>query len=692
MQQLFTTLKRHVLPKVMTFLFFLTSPVFTLHVLHAENHDLQQFYDNAESETNLEQLIELIDNLKNNPIALNTADADELRQLPWLTSFDAQAILSYRTDKGSILSLQELDTLIGKDKITAIAPYILITSTPATRHSALSTQHSALSLSTRIFWETTPRKGIINGAYSGENYNLYHRLQFSDPHLNACMIQEKDIGEPDLSDFTSISINAHDLGFIKSAVIGNYKLNFGQGLLIGQNRYFAKGSDPTKSVRLSSKQLSSSPSSSETGFQQGAATTLKLDPLELTSFYSLNHLDAVINKTTGLITSFDKSGYHRTALEINRKDNVAETLYGAHLLYQYQTGTLIGKVGGTLLNYSYSAPLTQLQPNQTLSTQYSALSTQTPILSTENSALIYSIETDCSLGKVSMFAEAAFSQKPHDASWTAGAEYELFSGVSTVASIRRYGEHYFSPFAGAFAERGSGASNEEGDYLGIKAKVTDRLSAGAYYDLFTFPVLDDHCQYPSEGNDFRLLMTWKQSPMVSWNLQLQHKYKEEQANQGTTSHPLWTALPKITNRIRLDCDRDLTDRVHLRTRGEVKKVVNKYLSGDTAFYGWLIYQQAGCQAGKFNLKGRFSLFNTDDYDAALYAYEDDLPLTSTLGLYNGRGKSFFLLASWQAMQQMKLAARYEMAWYSDREVYSSGNDERATSSPGSFHLGCSLSF
>ena len=124
----------------------------------------------------------------------------------------------------------------------------------------------------------------------------------------------------------------------------------------------------------------------------------------------------------------------------------------------------------------------------------------------------------------------------------------------------------------------------------------------------------------------------------------------------------------------------------------MKKVVKKYQSGDTVFYGWLIYQQAGYHDGKFTLKGRVTLFNTDDYDAALYAYEDDLPLTSTLRLFNGRGKSLFLLASWQVLDRMKLAARYDVAWYSDREVYSSGNDERATSAPGSFHLGCLISF
>jgi len=679
MRQLFMYVKRHATPVVMTFFLFLTILLTPFSSLYAEKNELQELLDSAETETNLEQLLELFDHLQKNSISLNEADTDELRQLPWLTTFDVQNIISYRSEKGTILSLDELDPIIGKEKGGSIAPYVRFkNSQPSQDEPSPASDLSKLTLYSRLFWETPERKGILSGAYGGENYKLYHRLQFSAPHVAVTLVQEKDIGEPDIADFTSLSINVHDVGVLKSAVAGNYRLNFGEGLLIGQNRYFSKGADPTASVRLSSKQLSAYTSSSEYGFLQGAATTLKLDPFEVTSFYSSSHVDAIINKTTGLITSFDESGNHRTQLELNRKDNVIETVSGAHLQYKYQTGLFSGKVGGTVLNYHYSEPLAKLAP-------YAPAGDQ-------SSANLYSIETDCSFGKASIFAEAAFSEKPNDASWTAGAEYELFHGVTAVTSIRRYGNYYYSPFAGAFAERSGSASNEDGDYLGVKAKVSDRLSIGAYYDLFSFPLLDDHCPYPSEGNDFRVFMTWKQSPIVSWNLQMQQKYKEEQSNQGTTSIPIWTALPQITRRVRLDCDVDVLQQVHLRTRGEAKKVVKQYLSGDTPYYGWLLYQQAGYHTGKFSVKGRVTLFNTDDYDAALYAYEDDLPLTSSLGLYNGRGKSCFILASWQAMQQMKIAARYEMAWYSDREVYSSGNDERATSAPGSFHLGCSLVF
>ncbi len=69
----------------------------------------------------------------------------------------------------------------------------------------------------------------------------------------------------------------------------------------------------------------------------------------------------------------------------------------------------------------------------------------------------------------------------------------------------------------------------------LMPRIIDRLSVAAYYDLFTFPLLDDHCPYPSDGNDSRFFMTWKQSPLLTWSLQLQHKYKEEQSNQGTSS-------------------------------------------------------------------------------------------------------------------------------------------------------------
>ncbi len=382
--------KRHAACRLMTVALLVASPCCPARAFAAETGDMQNLLDNAESESNLEQLLDLFDRLKSSRIVLNQADADDLCQLPWLMRSDADAIISHRRSKGPILSLSELELIIGKEKTASIAPYILFTRERALRQ--VPEAKAALvdgTFYSRVFWETTPRQGILDGSYAGENYRLYNRLQFSTPHLKASLIQEKDIGEPDVADFSAISISAWDLGHLKSAVLGNYKLNVAQGLLIGQGRYFSKGSDPTGSIRLPSKQLLPSSSSTESGFLQGAAATLKLDPFELTLFYSSNQRDAIISDDK-VITSFSSSGYHRTELEISRKDNVTELISGANLLYRYQAGMFSGRAGGSILNYNY------------------------PLLIDDHyfsSATLYSLETDLSFGHAGLFSEAAFSTR-----------------------------------------------------------------------------------------------------------------------------------------------------------------------------------------------------------------------------------------------------------------------------------------
>ena len=86
--------KRHAFRAFMTFLAFIASPLFSSSALCDDNDGLQDLLNNLESEVNIERLIELVEELKKNKISLNEADADELRQLPWLKASDAQAIIT----------------------------------------------------------------------------------------------------------------------------------------------------------------------------------------------------------------------------------------------------------------------------------------------------------------------------------------------------------------------------------------------------------------------------------------------------------------------------------------------------------------------------------------------------------------------------------------------------------------------
>ncbi|MCF8216460.1 MAG: helix-hairpin-helix domain-containing protein [Chlorobium sp.] len=653
--------------------------------LHAES--LQELFDQERLSGNIEQLQERLDELEIRKIRINDADPEALRELPWLNSGDVLAITDYRRTKGPFASLSQLQEVIGPEKARAIIPYITFLGVKE-REPAKKKAFVTGSYAGRILWDTTPRNGLFPTAnnpvprYAGDEYKLYNRLKLDYANYGVSLVHDKDIGEPDAADFLSLSVSASDLGIVKTAVLGNYEINAGQGLLIGQSRFLSKGSEPSNSVMLSSKRLSSYGSSSEYGFFQGIGITFDFDPLEVTAFYSANKVDARNSK--GPITSFDESGYHRTMTERSRKDNVTETVYGASLLYRFNSGPITGKAGGTWLRYHYGEPLEVLDYGQEASS-------------------LGSVEAGVSIGRLGIFGEAAWSEKPDGCiSWIAGAEYRLFSKVNLLLAVRDYAEGYYSPFAGAFAERGDGGSNEQGVYFGFDAKISSKFTVGAYYDWFRFPKLDpDPMVYPysSSGYDTRLFVSWKQSSAVTWNLQVQHKEKDDvlkQCPDGALDckarEKVYAPLPKVTDRIRLDCDINASRRIHLRTRGEVKRVVKDFLAGDESFYGWLVYQQAGYKFGRFGLKGRLTMFNTDNYDAAVYVYEDDLPLTFNTTGFSGRGKAFFVLASWDVSKNLKLAGKFETAWYEDRDVYSSGADQRNTSAPGTFHFGCFLKF
>jgi hypothetical protein len=666
------------------FLFFILSE--ETPQAHAES--LQDLFDQERLSGNIEQLQERLDELKTRKMLINEAEPEELRELPWLNGGDVQAIVDYRRTKGPLVTIQMLREVIGRDKAASIAPYI---SFLIAEERVLSDRKPAVpdvvsgSYSGRILWDTTPRNGLFPTAtkpprYPGDEYKLYNRLQLDYANYRLSLVHDKDIGEPDAADFLSLSVSASDLGVVKTAVLGNYEVNAGQGLVLGQGRFLSKGSEPSNSVRLSSKRITPYASSSEYGFFQGAAVTLDLDPIEVTAFYSANKVDA--RNLTGPITSFDESGYHRTDSERDRKDNVTETVYGAGLLYRFASGPVTGNVGGTWLRYDYGEPLKILGEGC-------------------GSSSLGSIEADISIGRLGLFGEAAWSERPEGSmSWIAGAEYRLFAKVNLLLAVRDYAPGYYSPFAGAFAERGDGGSNEQGVYVGIDAPLGKKVSVGAYYDRFRFQELSSSYRFGSSGFDTRFFINWKQSSTVAWNLQFQHKEKDDVLKQcpaGSVScdddEKVYAPLPKVTDRVRLDCDIDASRKIHLRTRGEVKRVVKDFLAGDENCYGWLLYQQANFKTGKFGLKSRFTIFNTDDYDASIYVYEDDLPLVFNSTGFNGRGKAFFILGTWDITKNLKLAGKFETTWYDDRKVYGTDKDDRRnTSAPGTFHFGCSLKF
>lgn len=633
---------------------------------------IQELLDRSEPESNAEELFGVLEDLRRERIPINLATEEQLIGLPLLTPADAAKIIDWRRQRGPIKSAAELEKIIGKKSAERLSSFFSF-ELPTKQEEKKVSQRIRGSLISRVYRESPPRAGIENGKYAGENRHLYNRLQASTPQYGFTLLQDSDVGEADFDDFISFSAYARRIGILDQAVIGNYRLSFGQGLLFGQGRYFSKGTDAIDGVQLSSRPLRPYASAAEYGFLQGAAVTLSPGAFEVTAFTSSNKVDASISD--GVVTSISTSGYHRTASEIEKKDNLTERVSGLNLRYRYRSDDFDAVVGATWADYRYGLPLDRLDGDR--------------------GGQLASVEASAVYQDVQLFGEAAFSDTPGALSWLAGAQAELAKGLTGVVSMREYAADYVSPFAGAFAERGGDASNEEGFYTGLSADVLDNLNLAASYDLFRFPELDpDRYALPSSGHEARLYATWKPSRSITLEGLYQHQEKEETKTQTgpDTYREYVMPVPKTTNRVQLSLKASCSSSFTLKSRVAFKSVESSFVSGLETEQGRLFYQQINWKRGLFTFKTRLAFFDTDSYDAALYAYEDDLPLVYTLSTYYGQGKAWFILLDYKPLKNFRLTAKYETTWYSDRDTYSSGNDLRDTSSPSSFELGALLRF
>lgn len=631
--------------------------------------DIQALFDQSDMPGDIEQLLLELEQLKQRKIPVNTATEEDLLLIPFLSADDARSIIAFREAEGQLRSAEQLETIIGAETARRVAPFLsfelLILEKPEEKAGISGSWYG------RYFSEVPEREGILSGKYRGDNYKLYNRLSMGYGGISFSGVMENDIGEPEIDDFTSFSMAYDGSGPVERFIIGNYRVNFAEGLLFGQSRYFSKGVDPL-GVKLTGRRLKAYASSAENGFMQGAAAAFNLEPFTFTAFYSGNKVDASVKD--GVVTTIRTSGYHRTDSEIEHKDNVTEKVTGVNLLYTFGSGMAGGTVGGTWARYNYSVPLedTGGEPGW---------------------HDMGSVEADLLIGKVNVFAEAALTGKERNVSWIGGVGFPLTPDIRTVMVVRDYHNIFFSPFAGAFAERADDAANEEGYYIGLEADILKNLHVGAYYDIFRFPELSSYYRLPSTGDEAKMYLTWKQSPFLTAELLLQNQYKEEAKKLFDGSGlEYYMPVPFTSNRARLDLIGKVSRMLTLKTRGEIKFVEGEYPDGDERSNGWLFYQQAVLKKGPVAFKARYTEFDTDDYDSAIYVYEDDLPLVFTLKSYYGEGRAFFALLSYDLWKNFELTARYAKTWYDDRDTYSSGNDERDTSAPASYHLGCALRF
>lgn len=621
-----------------------------------------------------ETLLEELDRLQQHPINLNEAGEDELRQLPFLTDFQIRSLLDYRQEHGALLSLNELALVHGfTDEVIAMAePFVRVSTdryTPG-RQSVLSpiaSRHEFTARIQRILekprgYREDPQTG--QRRYPGNPWLYYVRYGYArGDKLQAGLTLEKDPGEdffrgsnPNGFDFLSAYIRVTDLGPMKSIVLGDYRLGFGQGLTLWNGAAPGKSSLPLQVMKRTAA-IKPFTSTDENDFFRGLAATSEWRKLTLTAFYSDKKRDANITDTltTGRIhfSSLQESGYHRTWPEIQDEKSVRQVTLGGNITLRgnwYRTGV-------TLVQHRFDK---FWETGDALKDLYDFRG---------NKLLNVGVDYAATLKSIQFFGETSYGNQ-HWATLN-GIQSVVNKYLSLILVYRNYSRGYFSLHANAFSE-GSAGINEEAVYAGLVFHPVRKLKVSAYADFYHFPWLRYGLSAPSSGSDYLLQADYAVRKNLDLYCRIKYELDPEDLTADSMMIPIFNPVRRLG--IRYHVGFHPVSPLFLQSRLELVQV--KPLSGESS-RGLLIYQDVEYRLVKLPLilDFRIAWFNTRDYSARVYAYEQDLTAGYSFSPLYGQGYRTYLMFRYEVTPRLSCRLRLSQTGYFHQDTIGSGYDE-----------------
>lgn len=609
-----------------------------------------------------------LEDIQKNPIDLNTCSRSDLERLPFLSDFQISSFLEYREKNGHLLSIFELQVIHGfsDDVIRMAIPYVTVKDQPVQgrldlkgikngRHEAFLRFQRMLEKSRGYY---TDERRADKKRYPGNPWLLNARYEFDFRNrIKAGINLEKDQGEEIFRntnpgfDFNSAFILLNNSGVFKSAVVGDYRLAFGQGLTLWSGASPGKSSMPLNIIKRQDAVKAYS-SNDENNFFRGAAASSALGRFTLTAFFSAKRRDANITDTLSAghicFSSFQQSGYHRTSAEIADEKSVRETMAGANLVYRSR----ILKLGTTLVAYKLNK---FLEAGEDISDIYNF---------SGNRLLNFGADYSVALKNFRFFGEASYG---HGHMATVNGVLVNTGKYASFSILYRYFDRgYFSMHSSAFSE-GSEDCNEEGFYAGIVLHPAAHLKISAYADFYRFPWLKYNRSKPSDGTD--LLFQADYNPNKNIEMYLRVKYEGDPADFVPDS----ASLPDVTSMERSGI------RYHIRytVSGNLAMQNRVELALSHASRGLMAYHDINFffKEIPLELDFRFAWFNTDNYDSRIYAYEQDITQGFSFSPLYDNGLRAYTMATLKITDRIKAAVRYSITYFPDKNIIGSGYDE-----------------
>lgn len=624
---------------------------------------LEQLIEGSEEESyNWENEIEELYSRIQEPINLNGITKEQLEQFPFLSDLQIENILAYLYIHGQMQTIYELQLVEEMDRQTIRYLLPFVYARPIEERDPLPTLKNILSygkneLVTRVDIPFYRRKGY-DTSYLGPS--TYHSLRYSfryKDQLYAGVTAEKDAGEPMFAlhnkkgyDYYSFYLYIRNMRRIKTLALGNYRLSFGQGLVMSND--FMLGKSTTISSMVTRKNsIRKHSSTDEYNYFRGVATTIQLYKwLTLSAFYSHRSLDAIA--TDESITSIQKTGLHRTQKESDRREVATMQLAGGNI--EYSKNKL--KVGLTGIHYFFDRPyLPQIR-------EYSKYNIRGNHF--HNIGLNYKYRWR----RFTFLGETAIDKNRNPATLNA-VNYSYRQTYRVVLLHRYYAYNYWNMFARSFSEGGY-VQNENGWYMAVEANPIRYWTFFLSADFFSFPWWKYLVDAPSMGYDLSAKATFK--PAENLQMYVRYRYKKKDKNY-TDEDKIKTVRPLYQHQLRYQFTYTPHANISLRSTIDYNRIYPEHVSASQGFqFVQSVSYALPTFPLRFELQGSF--FRTDNYLSRVYTSEKGLLYTFYTPSFYGKGIRLNAFLRYDMNRHWMIIARYGQTTYSDREEIGSGND------------------
>ena len=632
--------------------------------------------NNEDAETEDDSYLQQLSQFQGNPVNLNDANENLLKELRLLSPMQVQNFLSYRAVMGKLISLYELQAVPGWDLSTIhkLMPFVMVSDNPVfveTIGSRLKDGGHQILL--RVSQTLEKSKGYqldsseAKNFYPGSPQQFIFRYKYVYKNLLQYGVTgEKDAGEAFFKggqkqgfDFYSAHFFVRNIGIVQSLALGDFTVNMGQGLTQWMSLAFKKGPD-IAAVKRQSAVLRPYNSSGELFFHRGAGITVGKKNWQATVFGSFKKVDANFIKadtSNGLeeyVSSLQTSGLHRTSSEVGDKGSQRQFVFGGNFSYRFRRLHL----GLNAVQFNMKYPLIKVNEPYNLF----ALSGK--------SFGNYSADYGFTYKNMHFFGEFALSDKQYPA-FINGLLLSVANNVDMSFLYRTISKGYQTLYANAFTESVS-PSNEKGFFAGISIRPTANWRIDGYADVYRFPWLKYRVNAPSEGKDYMIQLNYK--PNKQFEIYTRYKTESKYINYNPNSQIFSPVIAQPRKNWRTHLSFKLNADFTLRSRVELVWFDKK---GNAAEQGFLFFTDILYKPMMKRYSGniRVQYFETDGYNSRLYAYENDVLFSYTIPVFYDKGYRVYLNGNIDITSKMSVWVRWARYMYPDKKLIGSGLDE-----------------